>query len=449
MNPNRYDLIVLGAGSGGIAGAIRAANHGARVAILEASALGGTCVNAGCVPKKAMWLAAELTESRNLAGDLGFDPCPGGLDWPAFVAHREQYIRNIHASYSARFGELGIDLITERGRLLGASAVHTASRPLQGGRILIATGGRSKRPTLPGSNLGIDSDGFFALRAAPRRIAVIGGGYIATELGGILRALGSEVSLFVRGERLLVHSDSEISEALAEAMRSRGIQLHFGHQLERVTTENDGYRINCATGLEETGFDCLLWATGRAPNVEDLGLQEAGVSLDPQGFIAVDEWQATSADSVFAVGDVTSAAAHTPIAIASSRRLMDRLFGGQPESRLDFNNIPTAVFTHPPIGSVGLTETEAREQYGNAVKVYRSRFRPMRGALANHAERSLMKLVCAGAEERVVGIHLIGPASDEILQGFAVAMKLGARKVDFDDTVAIHPTSAEELVLMS
>lgn len=449
MNQKPYDLIVLGAGSGGIAGAIRAAKLGARVAILEASALGGTCVNVGCVPKKAMWLAAELAENQQLAAELGFGPQPGNFDWSAFVTRRDQYIRNIHVSYATRFADLGIELIPERGRLLGAGAVQSATRQLQGDRILIATGGRGERLPIPGGDLGIDSDGFFALRAAPRRVAVIGSGYIAVELGGVLRTLGSEVSLFVRSDRVLRRFDSDISEALAEAMRSRGIRLEFRHRLDRVSQQASGFRIHCASGAEESGFDCLLWATGRVPNVQDNGLQEAGVDLDAQGFIAVDEWQATSTEGVFAVGDVTAAAALTPVAIAAARRLMDRLFGGKPESRMDFDNIPTAVFTHPPIGTVGLSEAEARRQHGDAVKVYRSRFRPMLGALAGHAERSLMKLVCVGAEQRVVGIHLIGPASDEILQGFAVAMKMGARKTDFDDTVAIHPTSAEELVLMS
>lgn len=449
MTPNHYDLIVLGAGSGGIAGAIRAAKHGARVAILEAGALGGTCVNVGCVPKKAMWLAAELAEARKLSAQLGFDAEPGGLDWTTFVNRREQYIRNIHASYDARLAELGVELIRERGRLLGAGGVQADSRQLQGERILVATGGRGERLSIPGGELGIDSDGFFALRAPPKRVAVIGSGYIAVELGGVLRALGSEVSLFIRSERLLRHFDSDISQALAEAMRSRGLRLEFGHRLDRVGHDGSGFRIHCASGAEESGFDCLLWATGRVPNVQNIGLKEAGVELDAKGFIAVDEWQSTSAKGVFAVGDVTAALALTPVAIAASRRLMDRLFGAQPESRMDFDAIPTAVFTHPPIGSVGLTESEARQKYGDALKIYRSRFRPMLGALAGHAERSLMKLVCVGPEERVVGIHLIGPACDEILQGFAVAMKLGACKADFDNTVAIHPTSAEELVLMN
>ena len=449
MTNESYDLIVLGAGSGGIAGAIRAARHGARVAVLEPTALGGTCVNVGCVPKKAMWLAAELAEAQQLASELGFNLMPGALDWPAYIARRQQYIRNIHASYRKRFDELGIALIAERGQLRGAGIVETTQCRLHGERILVATGARSERLRIDGGHLGMDSDGFFDLTAAPRKVAVIGSGYIAVELGGVLRALGSEVSLFVRSDRLLRRFDADISTELAAAMTRRGIGIAFQHQLDRVTQDADGYRIHCRSGDEEGGFDCLLWATGRVPNVADIGLEAAGVRLDDKGFIAVDEWQATSAANVFAVGDVTDAPALTPVAIAAARRLMDRLFGAQPDRRMDYANIPSVVFSHPPIGVVGLTEAEARAAHGDAVKVYTSRFRPMLGALAGHEERTLMKLVCAGTDERVLGIHMIGPASDEILQGFAVAVKMGARKRDFDDTVAIHPTAAEELVLMS
>ena len=448
MNHTALDLIVLGGGSGGIAGAIRAARHGARVAVLEPHALGGTCVNVGCVPKKAMWLAAELAEAGLLAAELGFTSGVGVLDWPAFIARRQRYIENIHASYRQRFEQLGIRLISERGVLLGQQRVQAGAETLRAERILIATGSRSERLAIPGGDLGIDSDGFFALRAAPRKVAVIGSGYIAVELGGVLRALGSEVSLYVRSQRLLRRFDEDISSELARAMTRRGIRLEFEHRLDRVSQHPAGFCIHCRSGAEDQGFDCLLWATGRVPRVENLGLVAAGVELDRKGFIAVDEWQATSAENVFAVGDVTDAPALTPVAIAAARRLMDRLFGGRADRRMDYSDIPSVVFSHPPIAVVGLSEAEARERYGESVTVYRSRFRPMLGALADHAEQSLMKLVCAGEDERVVGIHLIGPASDEILQGFAVAVKMGARKCDFDDTVAIHPTAAEELVLM-
>jgi glutathione reductase (NADPH) len=449
MNPDHFDLIVIGAGSGGIAGAVRAARLGARVAVLEPNALGGTCVNVGCVPKKAMWLAAELAEAQHLAVQLGFASTPGALDWSAYIERRQQYIRNIHASYRQRFEGLAIQLIPERGRLLGDGRIGTDTRTLAADNILIATGARAERLDISGGELGIDSDGFFGLQAAPRKVAVIGSGYIAVELGGVLRALGSEVSLFVRTDRLLRQFDTDLSAELAAAMHRRGIHIAFRHQLDRVSESAAGYHIHCRSGAEDAGFDCVLWAIGRAPNTSGLDLEAAGVRLDERGFIAVDEWQATSAARIFAVGDVTPAPALTPVAIAAARRLMDRLYGGQAERRMDFRDIASVVFSHPPIGAVGLTEAEARAQHGDAVRVYTSRFRPMLGALAGHEERTMMKLVCVGDDERVVGIHMIGPACDEILQGFAVAVKLGARKRDLDDTVAIHPTASEELVLMS
>lgn len=444
----RFDLVVLGAGSGGIAMAIRAARHGAKVAVVEAAALGGTCVNVGCVPKKAMWLAAELAQARQLASAVGFAGQPGSLDWPAFIARRSAYIDNIHASYRKRFSSLSIELVTGWGRFLDAHHIEVGTRRLEAVHVLIATGAHSRRLAIPGGELGIDSDGFFDLRACPRRVAIIGSGYIAVELGGVLRALGAQVTVFARGERLLRHFDHEIGDALAAAMRARGITLAFGHAPVRVERAADGYAIHAIDGSVESGFDELIWAIGRDPNTQGYGLDAARVAIDAAGFIVTDTWQNTNVPKVYAVGDVTRGTPLTPVAIAASRHLAERIFGGKAESRLDYANIPTVVFSHPPIGMVGLSEEQARVQHGEAVRVHRSRFRPMLGALAGDEERTLMKLVCVGEDERIVGIHLIGSAADEILQGFAVALKMGARKADFDATVAIHPTSAEELVLM-
>jgi glutathione reductase (NADPH) len=445
-----FDLLVVGAGSGGIAGAIRAARHGARVAVFEPNAVGGTCVNVGCVPKKAMWIAAELAEAQVLAAEVGFAVTPGPLDWEAFVARRERYITNIHGSYRRRFDELGITLVPARATLTDArTAVTDDGRVFTAPRILLATGAHPRRPDVPGQTLGMDSDGFFALRACPRHVAIVGGGYIAVELAGVLRALGAEVTLFVRGDRLLRNFDSELSDALLAAMRRRGVTVVLDHALAEVRRDGDGVAVLCEDGMCVGGFDQLLWAVGRAPNTAGMGLDVAGVALDPDGFITVDAWQETAAPGVYAVGDVTPAPALTPVAIAASRRLMDRLFGGRADARMDYANVPTVVFSHPPIGAVGMTEAQARAAHGDAVKVYRSRFRPMLGALAGREEQTFMKLVCAGPDERVLGIHTIGSASDELLQGFAVALKMGARKADLDATVAIHPSSAEELVLMT
>ena len=449
MSERGFDLVVLGAGSGGIAMAIRAARHGARVAVLEPGALGGTCVNLGCVPKKAMWLAAELAEAQQLAHEVGFGLIPGALDWDAFVTRRSSYIANIHATYRRHFAEQGITLFHERGSFLAANCIAAGKHELNAAHALIATGARPQRLTIPGAGLGIDSDGFFALRECPRRVAVVGSGYIAVELVGVLRALGAEVTLFARGKRLLRSFDHDLADGLADAMRARGVDLAFAHYPVAATKETDSYALRFANDAVVRGFDEVIWATGREPNTAELGLEHAGVALDAQGFIVTDEWQNTTAPTIYSVGDVTGRLALTPVAIAASRRLADRVFGGVADAKLDYANIATVVFSHPPIATVGLSEEAARERHGDALKVYRSSFRPMLGALAQREEKTLMKLVCVEPDERVIGIHIIGAGADEILQGFAVALKMGARKADFDATVAIHPTSAEELVMMN
>ncbi|KAB2897567.1 MAG: glutathione-disulfide reductase [Dokdonella sp.] len=443
-----FDLLVLGAGSGGIAMAIRAARHGARVALVEARALGGTCVNVGCVPKKAMWLAAELAQAQRVAQAVGFALQPGALRWDEFIARRSAYIDNIHASYRQRCAELGIELVSGHGRFSAPHRLVVGGRALQAPHVLIATGAQARREAMAGGALGIDSDGFFALRACPRRVAIIGSGYIAVELGGVLNALGAQVTLVARSERLLRHFDHEITAELAQALQQHGITLAFSRRLSRVERAADGYALHMAQGPALDGFDELLWATGRVPNTRDCGLETTGITLDARGCIDIDAWQNTNVAGHYAVGDVTDRVELTPVAIAAARRLADRLFGGQATARMDYSNIPTVVFAHPPVATVGLTEQQARSTHGDAVRVYRTRFRPMLTALAGGTERTFMKLVCVGAEERIVGIHLLGVAADEILQGFAVALRMGARKADFDATVAIHPTSAEELVLM-
>ena len=448
MESAGWDLVVLGAGSGGIAMAIRAARLGARVAVLEPGALGGTCVNVGCVPKKAMWLAAELAGAQALSREVGFELPPGRFDWEGFVARRTSYIANIHASYLRRFSELGITLVCARGRFAAPDRVVAGEREFAARHVLVATGGRPRRPAIPGGELGIDSDGFFALRAAPRKVAVVGSGYVAVELAGVLRGLGAGVDLFARGTRLLRSFDRELGEALGKAMQAQGVRLAFDRNPVSATRDADGYHLQFANGDASGPFDELVWATGRVPNTGDLDLARAGVAVDAAGYVVTDQWQDTNVAGVHAVGDVTGRLALTPVAIAASRRLADRLFGGKADARLDYANVATVVFSHPPLATVGLTEDEARRQHGEAVTVYRARFRPMLAALAQREEQTFMKLVCAGADERIVGIHLAGTAVDEIIQGFAVAVKLGARKADLDATVAIHPTSAEELVLM-
>lgn len=443
-----FDLVVIGGGSGGLAGAFRAASHGASVAMLEPALLGGTCVNVGCVPKKAMWLAAEVGRKLGLAGQLGFAGVDAALDWPTFLAHRQRYISNIHDGYRRRLEEAGIAVLPMRGRLRDARTVECGDGVyLRAGRILLATGGHALRPPVPGADLGATSDDFFRWTAAPRRVAVVGGGYIGVELAGLLQALGSQVELLVRGERLLAPFDEELARVLAEDYRQSGIGVRFGCTVEGLERDGGGIRVR-AEGLEDPVFDQVLFATGRAPNTSGLGLEQAGVELDRRGHVVVDARHDTSVERIHAVGDITTDLALTPVAIAAARRLMDRVFAGR-DRPLGQDNIPSVAFSHPPMGMVGLTTEQAVERHGaEAVTVLRAGFRPMLAALADVPQRSLFKLVCAGAERRVVGVHLLGEAVDEILQGFAVAVRMGATLQDFQDTVAIHPTSAEEVVLM-
>jgi len=451
MGKTEVDVAILGGGSGGLAAAFRAASYGAKVALLEPVALGGTCVNVGCVPKKAMWLAADLAEKLHLAGELGFAvPVHAmALDWSQLLAHRQRYIANIHASYRQRLESNAIKLISQRGQLLDAHTVQCADgHVLRAPHIVLATGSHPVKPAILGAELGGVSDDFFALQAAPSRIAIIGGGYIAVELASVLNALGSQVSLVVRGARLLRGFDAELADHVAQNVRQHGITLHLECALHALHAS--GEHITLHTHLDDTintPFDQVLFATGRAPNSAGLGLEQANVRCGNHGEIVVDDCQNTSVSSIFALGDVTGKTMLTPVAIAAARRLMDRLYGGKPDAKLDYSNIPSVIFSHPPFASVGLSEEAARARF-DTVNVYYSRFRPMVQALGNGSQRSVFKMVCAGSEEKVVGIHLLGEGADEILQGFAVAVKLGATRQQFLDTVAIHPTSAEEVVLM-
>jgi glutathione reductase (NADPH) len=441
-----FDLVVIGGGSGGLAAAFRAAEHGVRVALLEPAELGGTCVNVGCVPKKAMWLAAHLAERIELAAQLGFEAEAPRLDWCEFVTHRQHYIANIHAGYRRRLDAAGIVIVASRGRLLDPHTVECADGVrLRTAHVVIATGGRPWRPSIAGAELGLVSDDYFRFTAAPGRVAIVGGGYIGVELAGMLRALGSEVEMFVRGPRLLQEFDTELVQRLQENYHQSGIALHLGHDV-RGLERAGGDRVRVSS--HDAMFDAALFATGRRANTEGLGLEAAGVATDGAGHVRVDQWQDTTAAGVYAVGDVTDRIALTPVAIAAARRLMDRVFGGAAEARLDYENVPTVVFAHPPLAKVGLTGVQARGLHGDDVHEYHADFRDMLHALADVPQRSLFKLVCVGAGRRVVGIHLLGEGADEILQGFAVALKKGITLDDLRDTVAIHPTSAEEVVLM-
>jgi len=444
-----YDLIVLGAGSGGLAMAFRSARHGARVALLDPGALGGTCVNVGCVPKKSLWFAAQLAHAMQLAGPYGFEGGPGRFDWEHFRQRRLAYIDGIKLRYEERLAAAGVHWLREAGRFVAPDTIATDSgAELRAPQIVIATGARAQRPPLPGFELGLVSDDMFALRELPRRMAVVGGGYIAVEFAGLLRALGSEVTLHVR-DRMLRSFDGEVVASLEEHMRTQGITFADGARIAGARRDGDAIVLDDASCGERGPYDAVLWALGRVPNTERLDLDAAGVRCDELGHVLTDPWQNTNVPGIAALGDVTGRLALTPVAVAAARRLADRWFGGMNEAKLDYDDVPSVVFSEPPLGAVGLTEAQARAKFGDSVRVYRSRFTPMQWSLAGLHGQTLMKLVCIGADERVAGVHVLGPGADEMLQGFAVAVKMGACKRDLDATVAIHPSSGEELVLMS
>lgn len=443
-----FDYLVIGGGSGGIASARRAAQYGARVAVVEAGRLGGTCVNVGCVPKKVMWNAAGIAESLHHASDYGFDTGEVRFDWSRLVQARHTYIERLNGIYARMLDDSGVTLLHGHARLAGADTVAVGDASHRARHILIAAGGRPSVPDLPGAQLGIDSDGFFALTEQPRRVAVIGAGYIAVELAGVLRALGSDVTLTIRGQTVLRSFDALVQEAVTGHLQAAGIALERGFVPTALERRDDGIAVLAGDGRVACGFDCVIWAIGRTPCSDALGLETAGVASDADGHIPVDTFQNTNVAGIYAVGDITGRAPLTPVAIAAGRRLADRLFYGQTERHLDYDDIPSVVFAHPPVGSVGLTEAQARATYGDAVQTYTTRFTDMYYALGSHKPQTVAKLVCAGEDERVVGVHVVGRGADEMTQGFAVAVKMGACKRDLDDTVAIHPTASEELVLM-
>lgn len=443
-----WDYLVVGGGSGGIASARRAAEHGAKVALVEPGRLGGTCVNLGCVPKKIMWNAAALAEALEDAEGYGFDVDVGGFDWAKMKAGRDAYVERLNGIYARNLERSGVARLSGWARFVGPRTVEIGGERHAAEHVLVATGGRPRVPEVPGAEHGITSDGFFDLDSRPKRVAVVGAGYIAAEIACMLASLGSEVTLLLRNQELLRRFDVTLRETLMREMAAQGINVMACIHLDRVERAADGTLGLCGMGGEKlAGIDCLIWAIGRDPNT-DLGLDVAGVALDSLGYVAVDAFQNTSAERVYAVGDVTGNWPLTPVAIAAGRQLADRVFGGKPEARLEYENIPSVVFSHPPIGTVGLTEDEARDRWGDGVKVYSSRFTNLYHALTARRTASVVKLVTVGRDEKVVGLHVIGIGADELIQGFAVAVRMGATKADFDRTVAIHPTAAEEVVTL-
>jgi len=449
MSGKHFDMIVLGGGSGGLAVAERAAQHGRHVAVVEPKALGGTCVNVGCVPKKVMWYAANLAHDRADAADWGFPEATGGVDFATLAKKRREFIAGITRFWDGYAKDLELEVIEGYGRLAGDKQVDVDGTTYTADHIVLSPGGRPLVPPVPGAEHGITSDGFFELDELPKRTAVIGGGYIGVELAGVLRSLGSYVTLLDMLDTILAPFDPMIRETASENLEQQGIETHLPFKVAKLEKTDEGTVIHGADDEQLGPFDQVIWAVGRKPNTDDIGLDKAGVEVEKNGMVPVDAYQNTNVPGIYAIGDIIGKYPLTPVAIAAGRRLSDRLFDGQTEAHLEYETIPTVVFAHPALGTVGLTEPQAIEQYGrDEVTIYETRFTPMRYALSGHGFKTAMKLVCVGKEERVAGLHLVGDGADEMLQGFAVAVKAGLTKADFDNTVALHPTSAEELVTL-
>ena len=438
-----YDMIAIGAGSGGLSAVERASEYGKKCAVVEVNQVGGTCVNVGCVPKKVMWFAANAAQTIKNSNGFGFDISINDFSWTKLKDGRENYINGINEWYDGYLEKLGIDYFHGFGKLIDKNTISVNGENLTADTIILSPGGEPSVPKIEGAKYGITSDGFFELNELPKRVAVVGGGYIGVELAGVLNSLGSEVSLFVRSQKLLNGFDELIQSSLENDYREHGIKIEFGTSIDKISKDKT---LHTNKG-DFSGYEQIIWTVGRDPLTQHLGLENVGVKTDQRGFILTNKFQKTNIDNIYALGDATGRAPLTPVAIAAGRRLSDRLYNNMKNRRLSYENIPTVVFTHPPIGTIGMTEEEARKKFKN-VKVYQSQFTPMADALSDHKTTTALKLVCVNNNEKVVGCHIMGHGADEMLQGFAVAIKMGATKKQFDDTVAIHPTSAEELVTM-
>ncbi len=444
-----YDIIAIGGGSGGIATMNRAGEHGAKAAVIEEKKLGGTCVNVGCVPKKIMWYGAQIAETFHQFGeDYGFKTTDLNFDFATLRRNREAYIDRARSSYDGSFKRNGVDLIEGHAEFVDSHTVSVNGELIRAKHIVIATGAHPSIPNIPGAELGGSSDDVFAWEELPESVAILGAGYIAVELAGVLHTFGVKTDLFVRRDRPLRGFDSYIVEGLVKEMERTNLPLHTHKVPVKLEKTVDGITIHFEDGTSHTASQ-VIWATGRRPNVKSLQLEKAGVTLNERGFIQVDEYQNTVVEGIYALGDVTGEKELTPVAIKAGRTLSERLFNGKTTAKMDYSTIPTVVFSHPAIGTVGLTEEQAIKEYGqDQIKVYKSSFTSMYSACTCNRQGTRFKLITAGSEEKVVGLHGIGYGVDEMIQGFAVAIKMGATKADFDATVAIHPTASEEFVTM-
>lgn len=445
MSARQYDLIVIGAGSGGVRAARLAGSLGKRVAVVESSRVGGTCVMRGCVPKKLLVHAAHVREEIEDAAGFGWSIGQVSHDWSTMMGNKEAELDRLEGIYNRLLSNAGVELIRGEGRMVDARTVAVGDQLLQADRVLIAVGGRAQKLDIPGAELGITSDEALSLGQRPGSVLILGGGYIATEFAGIFHGLGSEVVLAYRGDCILRGFDDDLRGRLQQAMRERGVDVRVNTEVVRLEHQEQGICAHFNDGSKAV-FDQVMFATGRAPNTQSLSCQAAGVQTDDKGAVVVDEYSRTSMAGVFAVGDVTDRINLTPVALQEATAFVRSEFENTPTAA-DHRAVPSAVFSQPPLASVGLTETEARAQYSEVV-VYESAFRPLKATLSGRTERSYMKLLVDKPSDRVVGLHVLGSDAAEIVQGFAVAVKAGLGKADFDATLGIHPSSAEELVTM-
>ncbi|ELT92765.1 hypothetical protein CAPTEDRAFT_228039 [Capitella teleta] len=426
-----YDYLVIGGGSGGIASARRAAEFGPKVGLIENKKLGGTCVNVGCVPKKVMFNTAMHAEMIHDHKDYGFDVTVNKFDWSVIKKKRDDYVKRLNGIYEGNLKKSQVDFIEGAAKFNADGNVEVDGKVYTGKHILIATGGMPLMPDIPGAEYGIDSDGFFQLEDLPKKTVVVGAGYIAVELAGILNALGSDVSLLIRYDQILRNFDSSISKLVTEETEKTGVNIMKHTQIQSVVKESSGELTLHTNAGTIHNVNTLIWAIGRKPMI-DIGLNHVGVDLE-RGHIKVDAFQNTTNEKIYALGDVCGKALLTPVAIAAGRKLAHRLFNNESTAKLDYDDIPTVVFSHPPIGTVGLTEVEAAKEFGeDKIKIYKSEFTPMYHSVTERKGKTLMKLICVLPEEKVVGIHMMGLGCDEMLQGFSVALKMGATKADFD-----------------
>ena len=446
MDQYDFDLFTIGAGSGGVRASRMAASFGARVAVAESHRAGGTCVIRGCVPKKLMVYAAHFHEDFEDARGYGWTVPDATFSWPALIEAKDREIARLEGIYENLLAKAGATLLRGRARLLDAHTVEIEGRRHTARYILVATGGWPVRPDIPGAELGITSNEAFELKHLPRRVLMIGGGYIAVEFAGIFRGLGAEVTLSYRGSEILRGFDDDVRKHLRGELEAKGIRVLLHNEVKSIEREGAGLRAR--TSDIDITFDCdaVMFATGRAPNTANLGLEAAGVKLDENGAVVVDEFSRTSAEHIYAVGDVTDRIQLTPVAIREGAAVANTLFNNRPTS-VAHNNIPSAVFSQPPIGTVGVTEEQAIAQYGR-VEVYQSSFRPLKHTLSGRNEKSYMKLIVEAKSQKVIGVHMVGADAPEIIQGLGIAVVAGLTKQQFDDCVGIHPTAAEEFVTM-